>query len=267
MPSNPKSLLAATRADNVHCNLWRRSDRKELKAYLTLNQTSPDTFSGEREEHLKREFALLAKCKFQVDTNTNELIAKVRIVLDGSRMIKGIHFTESYSPVISDRALKIIIHMCMIKGMRFYTTDIGNDYLRAEVDKDVRVFFPSYRRTKNGSLVRALHLQGQRIQQGPSWTSVVLHHPIPILSTTKDLIKSATRGNKTCTHHHEKAGSVGYITDEFRCETGYARSMIASHANDSTTADKTAILKTVLNSCSSSKTPPTELYCWEAGTR
>ena len=56
-------------------------------------------------------------------------------------------------------------------------------------------------------------------------------------------MKSATRGNKTCTHHHEKTGSVGYITDEFRCDAGYARSMIASHANDSTTADKTAVLK------------------------
>jgi len=181
MPSNPKSLLAATRADNVHCNLWRRSDRKELKAYLTLNQTSPDTFSGEREEHLKREFALLAKCKFQVDTNTNELIAKVRIVLDGSRMIKGIHFTESYSPVISDRALKIIIHMCMIKGMRFYTTDIGNDYLRAEVDKDVRVFFPSYRRTKNGSLVRCIFRGNaySKAQAGRLWYFTIQYQFYP----------------------------------------------------------------------------------------
>ena len=31
---------------------------------------------------------------------------------------------------------------------------------------------------------------------------------VPMSSTTKDLVKSATRGNKTCTHH-EKAGATG----------------------------------------------------------
>ena len=344
-PPNPKSLITATRPDNEYCALWRRSARKELKAYLTLNKTSPDTHSGEREEHLKRIFALLAKCKFQVDVNTNELIAKVRIVLDGSRMIKGIHFTESYSPVISDRALKIIIHICMILGMRFYTTDIGNAYLRAvPADMDIRVFFPSYWRTKNGSLVRCI-LSGNaygKAQAGRLWyftidaflirngwtrsnfdpcvyyksigpsrmmTGLVVDDQligtndpqlvqqytadlrlafkevkshdnvkeiigigfkvtgphvqldlrryteeltkdipsdgrvtIPISSTTKEAVKNATRGLKTSTHH-EKAGSIGYAADKIRYDVGFARSFIASHAADSTTADKNAILK------------------------
>jgi len=63
---------------------------------------------------------------------------------------------------------------------------------------------------------------------------------IPMSSTTKDLVEFATRGDKASTRrmHHETAGRVGYITDEFCCDTGYVRSFIASHANDTSPPDK-----------------------------
>ena len=345
IPPNPKSLLAATRTDNDYCALWRRSARKELRAFLELNDISPDNKpASEREEHLKRIFALLAKCKFKPDTNTDELIAKTRIVLDGSRMIRGIHFTESYSPTISDRALKTIIHICTVQGMRFYSTDVGNAYLRAAADKPMRVFFPSYWRNKNGSMVRCI-LNGNtygKAQAGRLWyftidaflirngwtrsyydpcvyyknigpsrmitglivddqligtndpqlvqqytvdlrlefkevkshddvkeiigIGITVSGPyvrldlrknteeltkdvpadarvtIPMSATTKDSIKNAVRGEKSSTHH-KVAGSIGYIADKIRYDIGFPRSVIASHANDSTHSDKQAIFK------------------------
>ena len=346
IPPNPKSLLAATRPNQTYTGLWTRSARKELKAWFELNEIYPDNQKGERAEHLKRIFALLAKCKYKVDFNTDELIAKTRIVLDGSRMIKGIHFTESYSPTISDRALKTIIHICMIQGMRFYSTDVGNAYLRAVADQPMRVVLPSYWRNKDGSPVRCIlngnaygKAQAGRLwyftidtflirngwtrsnfdpcvyykHRGPSrmttglivddqligtndpqlirqyttdlrlefkevkshdnvkeiigiglkvngpYVQLDLRHnteeltkdipldstvTIPMSSTTKEHVKSATRGAKTSTHH-KVAGSIGYITDKIRYDLGYARSIIASYANDSTPADKRAILKSL----------------------
>ena len=70
IPPNPKSLLIATRKPNEYYELWRRSARKEFKAFLELNEISPDNQPGERAEHLKRIFALLAKCRFKLDNNT-----------------------------------------------------------------------------------------------------------------------------------------------------------------------------------------------------
>ena len=344
IPPDPKSLIKATRPNQEYTDLWKRSARKEFKAFLELNHISPDFSTGERAEHLKRIFALLAKCKFKVDKNTEELIAKVRIVVDGSRMVKGIHFTESYSPTISDRALKTIIHICMVQGMRFYSTDVGNAYLRAAADQPIRVFLPSYWRNKDGSLVRCI-LNGNaygKAQAGRLWyftidaflirngwtrsrfdpcvyykhrgpsrmtTGLIVDDQlistndpqlfqqyaadlrlefkevkshdnvkeiigigfkvagphvqldlrrnteeltkdipsdgrvtIPMSSTSKDMVKGATRGAKTSTHH-QVAGSIGYVTDKIRYDAGYARSLIASFANDSTPADKRAILK------------------------
>ena len=344
IPPCPKNLLTATRRDSQHYNLWRNSARKELKAFIELNDITPDDQNTKRAAHLTRIFALLSKLKFKVDENTNELIAKTRIVLDGSRLIKGIHFTESYSPTISDRALKTMIHICTIQGMRFYSTDVGNAYLRAAADMPLRVYLPSYWRRSNGQLVRCI-LNGNvygKAQAGRLWyftidaflirngwtrsnfdpcvyyknagqsrmiTGLIVDDQligtndsqlalqyvkdlrlrfnevkyvdnvkeiigigfkidgpyakldltkhieqltkdiptdsrvtIPMSTSTRDAIKSAIRGNKTSTHH-EISGSIGYSVDKIRYDVGYARSLLASYANDSTPADKKGILK------------------------
>ena len=344
IPACPKNLITATRPDTPHYSIWRNSARKELKAFFELNDISPDDQRSKRAAHLIRIFALLSKLKYKVDENTNELIAKTRIVLDGSRLIKGIHFTESYSPTISDRALKTMIHICMIQGMRFYSTDVGNAYLRAAADMPLRVYLPSYWRRANGELVRCI-LNGNvygKAQAGRLWyftidaflikngwtrsnfdpciyyksigpsrmttglivddqligtndSQLVLQYvkdlrfrfkevkyvddvkeiigigfkidapyvklnltkqieqltkdtpadnrvTIPMSASTKDAIKSAIRGNKTSTHH-EVSGSIGYCVDKIRYDVGYARSLLASYANDSTPADKRGILK------------------------
>lgn len=342
IPTCPKNLQTATRSDSPYYKIWSNSARKELRAILA--HITPDTHDINRAAHLIRTFALLAKLKYKVDENTKELIAKTRIVLDGSRLIKGIHFTESYSPTISDRAFKTMIHVCKIKKMHFCSTDIGNAYLRAEADMPLRVTLPSYWKDANGKPIRCIlngNLYG-KAQAGRLWyftidafliskgwtrsnfdpciyyknaglsrmvtglivddqligtndMQLVLEYAnelrirftevtyvdnvkeiigigfkiegpyvklsltkqidqltidvpvdnrvtIPMSNSTRDAIKSAARGSKTMTHH-DITGSIGYTADKIRYDVAYARSLLATYANDSTPADRKGILK------------------------
>jgi hypothetical protein len=67
---------------------------------------------------------------------------KSRLVVLGYRMIKGVDYKDTYSPVMRPSSLRIIIHTCAHYKIKFNNFDVMNTYVNADMKEDVVVSIP-----------------------------------------------------------------------------------------------------------------------------
>merc|ERR1712153_122206 len=88
------------------------------------------TKSGKRPKGMKTVY------KYKV-TDTGEIErAKVRIVVQGFSLIPGSEYHESYSSVLANANLRILLYISSQTGERMSIADVGNAYLEADLDPD-----------------------------------------------------------------------------------------------------------------------------------
>ena len=142
IPKDPIGLVAACNSTSPHYHMWKAAAAKELKKFCDKSIIEPIT---EQEIGNNKVIALFSPVRYKIDNDNKKLIAKVRIVFDGSRQIKGEDYAESYSPTLSDKTFKTVLHISKIYQWHSYAhTDIDNAYLQAIDNNVFYVRLPAY---------------------------------------------------------------------------------------------------------------------------
>jgi hypothetical protein len=151
IPDKPKGLITATSDASQYNAMWRNAAAKELAVFSKLSLIEIVDKPATDGHRIHR---LFAPCVYKVDRNADKLIAKVRIVFDGSTQIQGLDYERSDSPTLGDRSLKIILHYSRAASMRFKEVlDVDNAYLKALDESEFFVQFPSYWKRPDGGAV------------------------------------------------------------------------------------------------------------------
>ena len=96
---------------------------------------------------------------------------KCRAVADGSQMVKGVHWTQSRSPVVRPALVRTIAAVAAAMGWRRRCGDVGSAYLWADLDTEVWASVPQsmLRPHERGKDVRIVKSQYGLVQAGLLW--------------------------------------------------------------------------------------------------
>jgi len=84
------------------------------------------------------------KWVFRLKQNLDGFIAryKARLVVRGFHQHLGIDYTETFSPVIKSRTIKLILCIALSNGWPLCQTDVNNAFLHGIISKDIYMSKP-----------------------------------------------------------------------------------------------------------------------------
>ena len=82
--------------------------------------------------------------KYKVTENGDIDREKVRIVAQGFSLIPGLEYHESYSSVLSQSNLRLMLYLAAQTGEKLSSADIGNAYLEAALDPEEVVYLEQH---------------------------------------------------------------------------------------------------------------------------
>ena len=90
-------------------------------------------------EVLPAVWAMRCKCRIK----TQEVYKwKAQLNFDGSRMIKGVHYDESFAPVASWGAIRLLLIMVLMHGWSTRQIDYDSAYTQAQVERELYMDIP-----------------------------------------------------------------------------------------------------------------------------
>ena len=96
---------------------------------------------------------------------------KARLVVRGDQQIFGENFDETYSPVVSNEALRIILAIASSKEYGIVTFDVKTAFLHGNLDEDIYMFLPQSYKNENDMVCKLLKsLYGLR-QASRQWNA------------------------------------------------------------------------------------------------
>jgi hypothetical protein len=92
---------------------------------------------------------------------------KSRLVINGSRMVYGVDYTESSSPILDSTQLRTLLCIAATKRYRVSTIDIANAYIHAAIEEVIYIRIPKH---GTGRLNQSLY--GSK-QAGHNWWKLI----------------------------------------------------------------------------------------------
>jgi len=125
---------------------WVRAAKKEYGALArtgTFARITPEIAEkvkkGEIKVHGTREIPTI---KLTADGKIDR--EKLRVVVQGFSMIKGIHYISTYSPSARLASIRFLVALCTMNGWRIIQADIPNAYLNGKCPKLIVVRLPKH---------------------------------------------------------------------------------------------------------------------------
>lgn len=121
---------------------WLEAENKDIKALKDKNVLAPV-------EHNPEDFIVPSHFVYK---SKRDGTYKVRLVIDGHRMKRGVHFDhDTFSPVASYRSVRIITAIAAHLNWHKHTMDVRAAYLNASNNRRVIIRLPFGFPTLNGS--------------------------------------------------------------------------------------------------------------------
>ncbi len=117
---------------------------------------------------------------------------KARLNIDGSRMQKGLHYDQTYAPVVSWTSIRLLLALVALKGWHTQQIDYGLAFPQAPVEKEIYMQSPKGFEVDSDNpneYVLKLHrnVYGQK-QAGRVWNKYLEHKLIKEVGFTKSKI-------------------------------------------------------------------------------
>jgi hypothetical protein len=160
LPENPKDVASALKLPDGE--LWREAITKELSAFEDRG------IWGEAEQRgrgMKTKLIL----KYQFD-NDFKLKRKARLVVCGYSQIKGLDYTDTFSPTTTTAVVFLILHIASVERYSVGVFDVSAAYLEGKADCQMFAWLPA-EITKSGTRWRVEILgnwYGEK-QAGRTW--------------------------------------------------------------------------------------------------
>jgi hypothetical protein len=68
---------------------------------------------------------------------------KARMNVDGSKMIKGLHYEETYAPVVQRATIRFFISMAILNNWHTRQLDFVLAYTQADIERDIYMKLPA----------------------------------------------------------------------------------------------------------------------------
>ena len=130
-PLEPRTYLEAIRSPDAH--LWEEAMKAEIQALVEKKGTwnlSPRT-AGMNIIKTKWVFKVKRKRDGEIERY------KARLVARGDTQIYGVDFDETFAPVVSYTALRVLLSIAAKRGWKAIQIDVSNAYLNADLSKPI----------------------------------------------------------------------------------------------------------------------------------
>jgi hypothetical protein len=147
--------------------LWRQAILSEHNSLLELGvfQSVPRPISLTDKELMKSKYVF--KVKYNPDHSIDKY--KVRLVAKGYSQLRGINYLETFSPVISQPALRLVLLIGLKMDWPIHHIDIKTAYLYGPIDCDLYMHTPEGFPKRQGEVMKLLKgLPGTK-QGGRNW--------------------------------------------------------------------------------------------------
>lgn len=129
----PETYAAAISSDNVHAEKWKQSINEELSAHQKNNTWS----LMEKPKGVR-----LIDCKWVFRIKDNGSVFKSRLCAKGCGQIKGIDYTEVYSPTVRYDSIRILLSEAVQHEYAMMQFDIKTAFLYGDVKEDIYMRVP-----------------------------------------------------------------------------------------------------------------------------
>ena len=142
--STPTTMTEAIEGPNG--DKWEEGLKKEFGGIKGLEVCRRLTKEETGEIHRKGTKIFECHCvlKIKYDELGNISRCKVRLVLSGQHMVKGIHFEDTFAPCAGLETLRLITAIATHKGWGIQHADVPNAYLHGRCDRLVFPRLPKY---------------------------------------------------------------------------------------------------------------------------
>ena len=113
---------------------WLKAIQKEVKACIdrgTFRVLGPSELGGKK--------PMTSRFVFSIKSDGTY---KARWVAQGFSQIKGVNYMETYSPTTFFKSVTSILHIASSKGFEVITMDVGNAFLEAKIDFNIKMKSP-----------------------------------------------------------------------------------------------------------------------------
>ena len=131
-PSNYKEMMKRPKNER---HLWLKGMKEEMKKMNTRSVW----------KKIKRSLVpknrRLLRCKWVYKLKRNG-VYRSRLVAMGFSQIPGIDFTDSFSPVVGDVTVRVVLILALIFGWESLLIDVENAFLYGDLDKEIYMEVP-----------------------------------------------------------------------------------------------------------------------------
>ena len=134
LDSEPKHYKHAVRG--LDADIWRKSMEEEMQSHYDCGTFTLVDKSACKVKPIPLQWVF----KIKPDEFGNPDRAKSRLVARGDRCAAGVHYTETFAPVVHFTSARTFLSTCCQNGWEIHQMDVNTAFVNSDLDRD-NVFF------------------------------------------------------------------------------------------------------------------------------